>query len=37
VASLRHTCAIIMQSNQHLDMPHQCGGWIFSAKVTNAD
>ncbi|XP_071058667.1 HEAT repeat-containing protein 5A-like [Pseudochaenichthys georgianus] len=22
VASLRHTCAIIMQSNQHLDMPH---------------
>ncbi len=22
VASLRHTCAIIMLSNQHLDMPH---------------
>ncbi len=22
VASLRHTCAIIMRSNQHLDMPH---------------
>ncbi len=24
VASLRHTCAIIMLSNQHLDMPHTC-------------
>ncbi len=23
VASLRHTCAIIMLSNQHLDMPHR--------------
>ncbi len=22
VASLRHTCAIIMRSNQHLNMPH---------------
>ncbi len=22
VASLKHTCAIIMLSNQHLDMPH---------------
>ncbi len=22
VASLRHTCAIIILSNQHLDMPH---------------
>ncbi len=22
VASLRHTCAIIMLSNQYLDMPH---------------
>ncbi len=22
VASLRHTCAIIMLSNLHLDMPH---------------
>uniref|UniRef100_A0A8D3AXU9 Tc1-like transposase DDE domain-containing protein n=1 Tax=Scophthalmus maximus TaxID=52904 RepID=A0A8D3AXU9_SCOMX len=32
VASLRHTCAIIMLSNQHLDMPHLCGGWIISAK-----
>ncbi len=28
VASLRHTCAIIMLSNQHLDMPHLWGGWI---------
>ncbi len=27
VASLRHTCAIIMLSNQHLDMPHLWGGW----------
>ncbi len=25
VASLRHTCAIIMLSNQHLDMPHLWG------------
>ncbi len=32
VASLRHTCAIITLSNQHIDMPHQWGGWIISAK-----
>ncbi len=32
VASLRHTCAIIMLSNQHLDMPHMWGGLIISAK-----
>ncbi len=32
VASLRHTCAIIMLSNQHLDMTHLWGGWIISAK-----
>ncbi len=32
VASLRHTCAIIMPSNHHLDMPHLWGGWIISAK-----
>ncbi len=32
VASLRHTSAIIMLSNQHLDMPHLWGGWIISAK-----
>ncbi len=32
VASLRHTCAIIMLSNQHLDIPHLWGGWIISAK-----
>ncbi len=32
VASLRNTCAIIMLSNQHLDMPHLWGGWIISAK-----
>ncbi len=32
VASLRHTCAIIMLSNQHLDMTHLWGGWILSAK-----
>ncbi len=32
VVSLRHTCAIIMLSNQHLDMPHLWGGWIISAK-----
>ncbi len=31
-ASLRHTCAIIMLSNQHLDMPQLWGGWIISAK-----
>ncbi len=28
------TCAIIMLSNQHLDMPHMWGGWIISAKKT---
>ncbi len=32
VTSLRHTCAIIMLSNQHLDMPHLWGGWIILAK-----
>ncbi len=32
VASPRHTCAIIMLYNQHLDMPHLRGGWIISAK-----
>ncbi len=32
VASLRHTCAIIILSNQHLDMPHLWGGWIMSVK-----
>ncbi len=32
VASLRHTCAIIMLSNQHLDIPHLWGGWNISAK-----
>ncbi len=32
VASLRHTCAIIMVSNQHLDMPHLWGGWIILSK-----
>ncbi len=35
VSSLRHTCAIIMLSNQHLDMPHLWGGWIIS--FTNTD
>ncbi len=32
VASLRHTCAIIILSNQHLDMPHLWDGWIILAK-----
>ncbi len=32
VASLRHNCAIIMLSNQHLDMSHLSGRWIISAK-----
>ncbi len=32
VASLRHTCAIIMLYNQHLDMPHLWDGCIISAK-----
>ncbi len=31
VASLRHTCAIILLSNQHLDMPHLWSGCIISA------
>ncbi len=37
VASLRHTCAIIMLSNQHLDMPHLWGGWIISFTNTDLD
>ncbi len=32
VASLRHTCAIIILFNQHLDMPHLWGGWIILGK-----
>ncbi len=28
MTSLRHTCAIIMLSNQHLDIPHLWGGWL---------
>ncbi len=32
VASPRHTCAIIMLSNENLDIPHLWGGWIISAK-----
>ncbi len=28
VSSLRHTCAIIMLPNHHLDMPHLWGGWL---------
>ncbi len=32
VASLRHTCAIIILSNQHLVMLHLWGGWFISAK-----
>ena len=32
VASLRHTCAIIMLSNQHLDMPHLWGGMDYLGK-----
>ncbi len=35
VACLRHTCAIIMLSNQHLDMPHLRGELIISAKEKN--
>ncbi len=34
VTSLRHTCAIIMLSNQHLDTPHMWGGWIISCSLT---
>ncbi len=40
VASVRHTCAIIMLSNQHLDMLHLWGGWIILGKgevLTNTD
>jgi len=37
VASLRHTCTIIMLSNQHLDMPHLWGGWIISFTNTDLD
>ncbi len=32
VASLWHTCPIIMLSNKNLDMPHPWGGCIISAK-----
>ena len=32
VASLRHTCVIIMLSNQHLDMPHLWGGMDYLGK-----
>ena len=32
VASLRHTCALIMLSNQHLDMPHLWGGMDYLGK-----
>ena len=32
VASLRHTCAIIMPSNQHLDMPNLWGGMDYLGK-----
>ncbi len=28
VVSLRHTCAVIMLSNQHLDMPHLRLRWM---------
>ncbi len=28
----KYTCAIIILSNQYLDMPHLWGGWIISAK-----
>ncbi len=34
VTSLRHTCAIIMPSNQHLDTPHLWGGWIILCSLT---
>ena len=40
VASLRHTCAIIMLSNQHLDMSHLWGGMDYLGKgevLTNTD
>ena len=32
VASLRHTCAIIILSNQHLDLPHLWGGMDYLGK-----
>ena len=40
VASLRHTCAIFMLSNQYLDMPHLLGGMDYLGKgavLTNTD
>ena len=40
VASLRHTCAIFMLCNQHLDMPHLLGGMDYLGKgavLTNTD
>ncbi len=37
VASLRHTCAIIMLSNQHLVMPHLWGGRISMEVLPNTD
>ena len=40
VASLRHTCAIFMLSNQHLDMPHLLGGMDYLDRgevLTNTD
>ena len=33
VASVRLTCAVIMPSNQHLDMPHLWGGMDYLGKV----
>lgn len=32
VGSLRHTCAIVMLSNQHLNMPHLWGGMQYLGK-----
>ncbi len=37
VASLRHTCAIIMLYNQRLDMTHLWGGWIITFTNTDLD
>jgi len=40
VASLRHTCAMIMLSNQNLDMPNLWGGMDYLCKgemLTNTD
>ena len=37
---LRHTCAIFLLSNQHLDMPHLLGGMDYLGKrevLTNTD